>query len=328
VPPSNYVYTVVWNTSSENWNHTPYGIVGPWGNYIGWMRWGKCYQDPRNTNTHEASGITYVSTDTLNEEARIELWTGGDASVTNNDNVIMVSVGARDDSTLAPIPVSELTMLGQTPTPEYGTNIYAGEVWMKDVCDHAKIAATPTAARSCYSYAANVSKNRLVITGNAGPGELNGKTNVVYVGERINLSIRNGLITSKAGVTNYKWSVPGYRIGYWNATVPRAHTSPFDSTNRYAVEFFWVDAIASAVVTCSVEVGGHTLTASTTADAASLSFWFGQSRRVEGISTRLDGMFGLSVTRPWLPNGPVTEPGSDTKTGCRDCPETCCAELK
>jgi hypothetical protein len=237
--------------------------LGHWGNYIGWVPWRKCYQVTRTTNTHEASGIVYGNTDTLNEEARIELWTGGDPAVTNTDNIFVVSVRATDDSNSTPIPVSELTMLGQMPTPE-GTNIYLGEVWKKDVADHQKIPATPTASRSCYSYAASASKDRLVIIGNVAGGELNGKTNLVYVGERINLSIRHGLITAKAGVTNYKWSVPGYRIGYWNAIVPRAHTTPFDSTNRYAVEFFWVDAIASAVVTCSVEVGGHTLTASTT----------------------------------------------------------------
>jgi hypothetical protein len=84
--------------------------IGPWENYIGWVPWRKCHRETRSTNTHQASEITYVSTDTLNEEARIELWTGGDPAVTNNDNIILVTVRAQDDDTSTPIPVSELTM--------------------------------------------------------------------------------------------------------------------------------------------------------------------------------------------------------------------------
>jgi hypothetical protein len=321
--PSNYVYTLAWNTYNDWWSHQPFGsgtswnnasvnecgqdsgteysthwppgsnsairevtqwlegpngyytnytdTLGPWWNYIGWVPWRKCYQVTRTTNTHEASGIVYENTDTLNEEARIELWTGGEAGVTNTDNIVLLTVRAQDDNTMTAIPVSELTALGETPAPQ-GTNIYIGEVWKK-MADHEKVDATVRAGRDCYSYAASVGKDRLVIEGNVASGELNGKTNVVWVGEKINLSIRYGLITSTVGATNYNWNVPGIKIGYWNVgdsiidgelvRGAYARTTPFDTANRSSVNFYWVQD-TQVVVQCAVQVGGETLTASTT----------------------------------------------------------------
>ena len=96
---------------------------------------------------------------------------------------------------------------------------------------------------------------------------------MVWVGERIALTCSLDILID--GITNCQWTVPGIRIANWavghivsnNIMIARdgyARTTPLTNLNESAVTFYWVQDTASAVVQCTVQVGGETLTAKTT----------------------------------------------------------------
>jgi hypothetical protein len=317
--PSNYVYTLHWDTSHEWWSHQASGSgttwetawgsdcnpavergaeyfahwlpnaattqrqctswyggvytnwlvnLGAWSYYTGGVPWRHCSYNTTTPMTNEASGIVYANTDSFTEATKIELRTGGDeAGVTNEEVIIQLSVSAMDDNTSTPIPVSELTALGKTPTPD-GTNIYSGHV-LKKSSDYQKMDATVTANRSCYSYAATAGKGKLMLRRNG--VDVTGKTNSIYVGELVDIEgLLAGLGTSTPAISNYQWTVPGQMVGGWviDGTGTNNHmgkTVPVTNYTGAVMRYYWTkDEKQGVTVTCTVQVQGiGQLTAST-----------------------------------------------------------------
>jgi hypothetical protein len=102
-----------------------------------------------------------------------------------------------------------------------------------------------------------------------GNTDITDKTNVVWVGEKMDLSC---VLSSQIGtLTNYLWRVDGRKIKDWvvsgtgtNATTADVLFWGYDSNRTSAsAQFIWVEPSSSLTVVCTVQVAGETLVAQT-----------------------------------------------------------------
>ena len=236
-----------WSGGAYDEGYDPVDPIGP-----PWP-WKKCSL----TNiAHRTSGdFEWDDIITDRYETRLELLTGGETNSTK-EALFLMWVSATTGSGQG-IPPGQLSALGKTAIPDgptYG-NIY------KKLSDNQKVDATVTAPGDCYTFTADVGKAYLILRRNG--EDITEKTNVVWVGERIDLECV--LSPSFGDVTNYQWTVPGDKVSGYHITLTNGFAIPFTNSHltNPVVIFYWISGQQSASVECTVQVEGETLTART-----------------------------------------------------------------
>jgi hypothetical protein len=259
------------------------------------MEWG-CYSTNRTISSFNSPiplGRKNLTSDDINGDgsygwsqvesgdSKIVLAMGGTVGVTNM-NIVRVWMTAYN-KTVAGWPVipagQYVTLWGRGPD---GTNWNGSGYWDHFLPDYTEIDVTPTVAGDWmkiedWIYYDGGTHHAEITDIGYGPSlettkpliywsgaDVTGKTNVVWVGERIDLECR--LSPSITGVTlsNFQWTVPGLRIGYWDGRTQWGRTTPLTNFNRSTIEFYWVQDTAEAVVECTAQADGHTFNLRTT----------------------------------------------------------------
>ena len=256
----------------SEWNRE----ILPFGYYWPIIQWERClYTNVTVMEPHEPSGLVVTNTFFIHTDARVELLTGGESNSTRQA-LFEVTVEATEGFNIV-VPPPVLSVLGKTTARKPGdTN--AGVVYKK-LADNTIVDATVSAPRDCYRYSVWASKAYLILTDGDWYNEVTDQTQVIYAGERVALECRLSDYIG-AEITDYQWSVPGSYIGGWainpnysitGEVLPAFPPGLHVSTN--AVTFYPV-AEGTITVSCTVQVEGETMTASTTYEVRKPTAWW------------------------------------------------------
>jgi hypothetical protein len=249
----------VWTYYDEVYQRPPFGemmsrrVQGNWDGYTDW--YGRLW--------HEI----------VVEWTEYELHTGGTAGV-NGTNLIEVTIYPHDQ------PITNVTLWGRGPDriDEWGLLGF----WYEALPDHIITNMTPSAPGNLYCeiYVEKM-KPQIFWFGT----NITGMTNVIWVGEKLDLECRlTGAHSYGPEITNYWWSVPGKRFADWVVTANTADLIALTSSNlaQPAINFFWTDGLPHDV-RCTVKVEGQTLTAGThfVVHKPEAQFWFKPRGMVE-----------------------------------------------
>jgi len=93
--------------------------------------------------------------------------------------------------------------------------------------------------------------------------DVSDKATSVWVGQHINPSFQFDSDPPEP-VTNYFWTVPGQRVAYFRITFSSGTNIPLTRLANSDVSYYWVDAVPTAPVKCTVKIMGLELSAQTT----------------------------------------------------------------
>jgi hypothetical protein len=180
------------------------------------------------------------------DQMKWNLYTGG-KSVTAAMKVLALSGDAIQifqDGTWQYLPNSEFTIGGYTLDSDGLKIISAPGGQIMDV--------TPKARPNHYEGGPGVETPQLKIC-DANNNDLTQGTNTVVAGQQINLQCR--LLNCPRPATNFQWTIPGFAISNYVASVNSGIVYTNFPTNGTNVTFYWVDGNSNLVVSCAATVG-------------------------------------------------------------------------
>ena len=157
-----------------------------------------------------------------------------------------------------PLPLSSIQICGQSPTPT-ATNAYVGQVLV--AVPAGSTSAVPYTVTGSQFYSINVQPEdvSLKILDNQTGADLTGQTKNVSVGQQIDL--RCALPLTNVIPTNYLWTIPGWTISNYVASLAAGTVYSNYPTTNSNVLFYWVDGAVNRKVQCSVTAGGQIFSA-------------------------------------------------------------------
>jgi hypothetical protein len=269
-------YSMEWRSGGPECSYSTNRTISPFNGPIEMGRYNLTSDDINGDGSYGWSEVENRNS------KNIVLAMGGAAGAANN-NIVRVWMTAYN-KTLAGWPVipaaQYVTMWGRGPD---GTNWNGGGYWNHFLADNTETDVTPSVAGDWMKtedwiyydggthhaeitdigYGLSVETTKPLIYW--GGADVTDKTNVVWVGERIDLACRLNLPMTGVTLSNFQWTVPGIRIGYWDGRTQWGRTTTLTNFNRSTIEFYWVQDTAEAVVVeCTAEAAGQTFNLRTT----------------------------------------------------------------